>query len=249
MTASTIECPLHSIRWVPWRQRGRHPQDPVPLQVVFELVITPLGLFPLQRTIPSLRAPSGTFWVLPTAPTEVIDEQLLGAVDQIVRSLRCQQSLVSLSLGDYHIYDMRDPPSPVSMENLKEIILRNADSEVVFRYIKYPSGGALRSAKGFPVKVTTTDDSGGFVSSLAVPVDSRVSALVKIWNGFAPVCQHAITALELEDPHSDHLIAHNAVAIPKFIGALPDLRLTTPGREAVRGSARDSITYSRYYAD
>ena len=80
----------------------------------------------------------------------ILPNRIEEAVDQVVRSLRHQQSLVSLSLGDYHVSGVRDPSSPVSMENLKENILRNVDSEVVFRHIKRASIGTATTLRIAP---------------------------------------------------------------------------------------------------
>ena len=153
-----------------------------------------------------------------------------GSVNQLVCSLRRRRSLVSLSLKNYHITATNNHPSPVSMEDLKEIALLNVDSEVVFRYIKCPSIGTIttlqivpsaqRSLSGdCPVSIHATDGSGGSISSLAFLVNDD-STLKTIWEELAPAFQHAVTTLEVEDLH---LIEHSVTAIPKLTDVLPHL--------------------------
>lgn len=151
--------------------------------------------------------------------------------DQFADSLRCRQSITSLYLAGYHIVtNPGDAPSTVSMNGLKEIILRGVYAEDAFRYLKCPSISAVTTLRivpliqgawaynGWSVGVTATDSSGGSVSSLAHLAND--AALAITWEALALVLQHSVTTLEVEDLH---LIMNSATAIPKLIEVLPNL--------------------------
>ena len=152
------------------------------------------------------------------------------SVNQLVHSLRRRQSLTSLSFTNcYIIPHPTMDPSPVSMEKLKEVVLRRMDSEVLSSYIRCPSMGTVTTLRiapfnrgnwvdGWTVSFTATNGLGDSVSSL-VYLTSDTSLRVT-WYAISPAFQHAITTLEVEDLH---LIANGVTAIPKLIEVLPDL--------------------------
>ena len=150
--------------------------------------------------------------------------------NQLVKSLRRRQSLISLSLINCDVSpDTESPPSPASMENLREIILRKADSDIVSHYIRCPSMGTITTvriapstrsvwADGLSSTITATDGFGGSVSSLVYVTND--DTLRTTWGEFATAFRHAVTTLEIEDLH---LIANGVVAIPAFTEVLPNL--------------------------
>ena len=152
------------------------------------------------------------------------------SANQLVHSLRRRQSLTSLSFAGCHIIsDTNNALSPVSMENLKEIALRNVDNRDVFRYLRCPSISAITTlriapsiqgawADGWSVGVTAMDGLGGVVSDLIYLTND--APLKATWEALALVFQHSVTTLEVVDLH---LIVHSATAIPKLIDVLPNL--------------------------
>lgn len=147
----------------------------------------------------------------------------------LVHSLNRQQSLISLSLANCYIIPEAEPFSyPVSMKDLKEITLRHTDSAAVFRLIQCPSIGTFTTLRITPatqgiwiddvsVNLTATDSFGRSVSTLVYMTND---SLRTAWEKLASTFQHAVTTLEMEDPHA---IAYGCTAIPNLIGALPDL--------------------------
>jgi hypothetical protein len=143
------------------------------------------------------------------------------------------------------------------MKNLKEIILRKVGGGVVSHYIRCPSIGRITTfriapftqaiwADDWTVGVTAADGLGCSISTL-VHLSSD-TPLTMIWELFARLFKHSVTALEVEDLH---LIVHGVTAIPKLIDLLPNLytiRVQLPpvpkGLEVLREilSGRHSIT-------
>ena len=152
------------------------------------------------------------------------------SANQLTQSLRRRQSITSLSFINYRIVpDPKNAPGPVSMNNLKEIILRGMDNRVVSRYLRCPSIGTITTLRiapftegiwtdGWSVDVTATDGFGGSVSGLTYPNNN--ASLKATWNTFAPAFQHAVTTLEVVDLH---LIVNGVKTIPNLMDVLPDL--------------------------
>jgi len=152
------------------------------------------------------------------------------SANQLVHSLRRRQSLTSLSLINcYIIPNAESAPGPASMENLKEIILRKADSDIVSHYIRCPSIGTITTLRIAPFTqavwadywsstITATDGFGGSVSSLVYVFNHL--PLETTWGDFATAFRHAVTTLEIED---FHLITNGITAIPALIAVLPNL--------------------------
>ena len=150
--------------------------------------------------------------------------------NHLISFLRRRQSLVSLSVTKYHIApNAKGAPSPISMKNLKVLILREVTGGIVSRYIRCPSIGTIVTfriapftqaiwADDWTVSVTATDGLGGSVSTLVHL--SNDDPLRTIWEAFALVFRHSVTALEVEDLH---LIVHGVTAIPKLMDILPNL--------------------------
>jgi len=154
------------------------------------------------------------------------------SANQLFHFLRRRQSLTSLSLACCHITsDTNHTPSPVPMENLKEITLRNADSGDVFRYLQCPSINPITTLQiapsiqgsltdGFSVGVTATDGLGGAVSDQPVYLTNDTPPLEAAFEALALVFRHSVTTLEVVDLH---LILHSATTIPKLVDVLPNL--------------------------
>ena len=152
------------------------------------------------------------------------------SANQLVHSLRRWQSLTSLSFTNFHVFPGRGvTPCPVSMENLKELILRRVEREVISCYIRCPSIDTVTTLRiapftqnflgvDQPVNVTATNGSGGSVSSLSNV--TNCTSLKAAWDTFSPAFKHAVTTLEVEDLH---LIVHGVTAITKLMDVLPDL--------------------------
>ena len=167
--------------------------------------------------------------VMSTECTSLMNRTEISA-NQLTQSLRRRQSLTSLTFANCHIVpDPKIAPGPVSMKNLKEIILRSVDNGVVSRYLRCPSIGTVTTlriapftegswASGWPVSFTAADGLGGSVSSLAYLVGN--TPLKATWDKFAPAFQHAVTTLEVEDLH---LIMNGVEAIPELMDVLPNL--------------------------
>ena len=168
------------------------------------------------------------------------------SADQVIHSLRRRQSLVSLSLINIRIIpDANNPPSPVSMKNLKEITLRNVRNGIVPRYTLCPSIGVVTTLRiaslneqlwedgwSVTVSVTATDGSGGSVSTSARLADDL--ALRTAWEELASAFAHRVTALEVEDLHLIAII--NSAAIPNLTYALPNLHTVRVQLQAVAES-------------
>ena len=172
-----------------------------------------------------------------TPVLEVMSVEFIGGTNQaeisanhLVNSLRHRQSLVSLSLTNCNIVpETKGTPDPVSMKKLKEIILRKVGGGIVSRYIRCPSIRKITTLRIAPftqavwaddwtVSVTAADDLGGSVSTLVHLYND--APLTTIWELFAHVFRHSVTALEVEDLH---LIVHGVTAIPKLMDILPNL--------------------------
>jgi len=152
------------------------------------------------------------------------------SANQLVLSLRRRQSLASLSFINCHITpDAETAPGPVSMKNLKEIILRKADSDIVSRYIRCPSMGTITTiriasftqsvwADKWSSIITATDGFGGSISGLVCLAND--GTLKTTWGDFATAFRHAVTALEIE---AHHMNVNGVVALPALAEVLPNL--------------------------
>ena len=167
-------------------------------------------------------------------------------VDQLVRSLRRRQSLVSLSLiNPVIVPNATDPPSPVSMRDLKEITLRNVDNGIVSRYIRCPSIGTVTTLRiapldgglwthGWWATITATDGSGGSVST-STRLDENL-ALRTTWEALAGGFVHQVIALEVEGLYL--IMTINSTALPNLIHGLPDLNTVRVQLHAVGDDCR-----------
>jgi len=223
---------LESLRWSYFHFDGRPPPIGLPKEL-------------FRSSLPRLRELSMVnCWGLVLTDTPVLKMMSIECVGEghqaeirgaeLVQSLSRRQSLVSLSLTNFRI--ILSASSRVSMNNLKEIILRDMDNLTAADYIRCPSIGTITTlrispflslppgpftqwlwADSWSVKLTATDDSGGSISS-SVRLEDDLT-LKTTWKDLAIVSPRQVTTLEVGSLHP----TVNTAAITNLIHDLPDL--------------------------